>query len=79
MAVTMLIGNRPQISPSLFDLGQTIASIIANEFNESFDQLHLSALVAAALVLFVVTLLLNIMARLLVWRVARGPEGVGRE
>ncbi|MEW6661128.1 MAG: phosphate ABC transporter permease subunit PstC [Bacillota bacterium] len=78
MAVTMVIGNRPQISPSLFDLAQTISSIIANEFNESFDQLHLSALVAAGLILFVVTLLLNMIARLLVWRVARGPEGVGR-
>ncbi|KYH31700.1 phosphate ABC transporter permease subunit PstC [Neomoorella mulderi] len=79
MAVTMVIGNRPQISPSVFELAQTIASIIANEFSEAFDELHLSALVMAGLVLFVVTLLLNILARLLVWRVARAPEGVTRE
>ncbi|QGP92344.1 Phosphate transport system permease protein PstC [Neomoorella glycerini] len=79
MAVTMVIGNRPQISPSVFELAQTIASIIANEFSEAFDELHLSALVMAGLVLFAVTLLLNILARLLVWRVARVPEGVTRE
>jgi len=79
MAVTMVIGNRPQISPSVFELSQTIASIIANEFSEAFDGLHLSALILAGLVLFIVTLLLNIIARLLVWRVARVPEGVTRE
>ncbi|WP_406677777.1 phosphate ABC transporter permease subunit PstC [Moorella sp. ACPs] len=79
MAVTMVIGNRPQISPSVFELAQTIASIIANEFSEAFDDLHLSALVMAGLVLFIVTLLLNIIARLLVWRVGRVPEGMIRE
>jgi phosphate transport system permease protein len=79
MAVTMVIGNRPQISPSVFELAQTIASIIANEFSEAFDDLHLSALVMAGLVLFIVTLLLNIIARLLVWRIDRVPEGMSRE
>ncbi|HHV61306.1 MAG TPA: phosphate ABC transporter permease subunit PstC [Firmicutes bacterium] len=79
MAVTMVIGNRPQISPSLFELAQTIASIIANEFSEAFNDLHLSALVAAGFILFVITLLLHVMARLLVWRVARVPQGVTRE
>lgn len=76
MAVTMVIGNRPQVSPSLFQLGQTIASVIANEFSEGFDELHLSALMAAALLLFIITLLVNIIARLLVWRV---NQGVSRE
>ncbi|WP_338824819.1 Phosphate transport system permease protein PstC [Moorella humiferrea] len=79
MAVTMVIGNRPQISPSVFELGQTIASIIANEFSEAFDDLHLAALVMAGLVLFTVTLLLNVVARLLVWRTARIAGGAGKE
>lgn len=74
MAVTMVIGNRPQISLSLFDLAQTIASSIANEFSEAFDDLHLSALVAAGLILFIITLILNMLARLLVWRTARAGQ-----
>ncbi|MGI9952972.1 phosphate ABC transporter permease subunit PstC [Moorellaceae bacterium AZ2] len=79
MAVTMVIGNRPQVSLSLFELGQTIASVIANEFSEGFNELHLSALIAAALLLFIITLLVNIIARLLVWRVNKVPQGVSRE
>lgn len=78
MAVTMVIGNRPQVSASLFDLGQTIASVIANEFSEGFDELHLSALMASALLLFIITFSVNIIARLLVWKVSVS-QGVSRE
>lgn len=75
MAVTMVIGNRPEISGSLFSPSYTMASVIANEFAEASDQLYLSVLIEIGLVLFVVTLLLNALARLLVWRVAYGPTG----
>jgi phosphate transport system permease protein len=73
MAVTMLIGNRPEISASLFAPGYTMASLIANEFTEATSDLHLSALMGVGAVLFVVTLIVNAIARWLVWRVARGP------
>jgi phosphate transport system permease protein len=72
MAVTMLIGNRPQISASLFSPGYTMASLIANEFSEASGDLHLSALMAVGLTLFVITILVNGIARWLVWRVSRG-------
>jgi phosphate transport system permease protein len=73
MAVTMVIGNRPEISASLFAPGYTMASLIANEFTEATSDLHLSALMAVGAVLFVVTLIVNAIARWLVWRVSRGP------
>lgn len=72
MAVTMLIGNRPEISKSLFAPGATLASVIANEFSEATGDMHLSALVEMALVLFALTLVVNAVARLLVWSVTRG-------
>jgi phosphate transport system permease protein len=72
MAVTMLIGNRHEIAASLFAPGYTMASAIANEFTEAVGDMHLSALAYVALVLFVVTVLVNAAARLLIWRVARG-------
>ena len=72
MAVTMVIGNRHEISASLLAPGYTMASLIANEFSEATDDLHLSALMAVGFVLFVVTLVVNGIARWLVWRVARG-------
>jgi len=72
MAVTMLIGNRPEISASLFAPGYTMASLIANEFSEATSDLHLSALMAVGAVLFVVTLIVNALARWLVWQVTRG-------
>jgi phosphate transport system permease protein len=72
MAVTMLIGNRAEISASLFAPGYTMASLIANEFSEATNDLHLSALMAVGAVLFVVTLIVNAIARWLVWRVTRG-------
>ena len=72
MAVTMVIGNRHEISASLVEPGYTIAAAIANEFAEAVSALHLSALFYAGLVLFVVTVAVNVVARLLIWRVARG-------
>lgn len=71
MAVTMLIGNRPEISASLFAPGYTMASLIANQFSEATSDLHLSALMAVGAVLFVVTLIVNALARWLVWRVTK--------
>ena len=72
MAVTMLIGNRPEISKSLFAPGYTLASVIANEFSEATGDVYLSALVEMALVLFAITLAVNGIARLMVWSVTRG-------
>ncbi|MDO8502111.1 MAG: phosphate ABC transporter permease subunit PstC [Gemmatimonadaceae bacterium] len=72
MAVTMLIGNRPEISASLFAPGYTMASLIANEFSEATSDAHLSALMAVGAVLFAVTLVVNALARWLVWRVTKG-------
>ncbi|MCL4369507.1 MAG: phosphate ABC transporter permease subunit PstC [Chloroflexi bacterium] len=77
MAVTMVIGNRPDISASLFAPSYTMASVIANEFSEATYNLYLSALIEIGLALFGVTLLLNALARLLVWRTARMPAGGG--
>ena len=70
MAVTMLIGNQHKISASLFSPGYTMASLIANEFSEASNDLHLSALMAVGFVLFMITLIVNAIARWLVWRVA---------
>jgi phosphate transport system permease protein len=76
MAVTMLIGNRHEIAASLFAPSYTMAAAIANEFAEAVADMHLSALAYVALVLFMVTVIVNAGARLLIWRVARG-SGVG--
>lgn len=75
MAVTMVIGNMPNISSSLFGSAYSMAAVIANEFTEATYSLYLSALIEIGLILFAITLLLNILARLLVWSVARGPKG----
>ena len=72
MAVTMVIGNRPEISASLFAPGYTMASLIANEFSEATNDLHLSALMAVGASLFVITVVVNAVARWLVWSVSRG-------
>jgi len=69
MAVTMVIGNRPEISASLFAPGYTMASLIANEFTEATSRLYLSALAEVGVLLFVVTVVVNALARLLVWSV----------
>lgn len=74
MAVTMLIGNRHEISASLFAPGYTLASVIANEFAEATNELHTGALMACGAVLLVVTLTVNSIARWLVWSVAREPR-----
>ena len=71
MAVTMLIGNRPEISASLFAPGYTMASLIANEFSEATNDLHLSALMGVGAMLLIITLIVNGFARLLVYRVGR--------
>jgi phosphate transport system permease protein len=76
MAVTMLIGNRHEIAASLFAPGYTMAAAIANEFAEAATPMHFSALTYVAFALFVVTVLVNAGARLLIWRVARG-SGAG--
>lgn len=78
MAVTMVIGNRPQISASLFEPSYTIASVIANEFTEATGDLYLSALIQIGLILFLVTFLVNGVAKLLVWSVTRGTSGTAR-
>lgn len=72
MAVTMVIGNRPEVAKSLFAPGYTMASVIANEFSEASDDLYLSALVEVGLALLIVTLVVNTLARLLVWSITRG-------
>jgi len=72
MAVTMVIGNRPEIARSLFAPGYTMASVIANEFSEATGDLYLSALVEVGLALFIVTIIVNILAQFLVWTVTRG-------
>ena len=72
MAVTMVIGNRPEIAKSLFAPGHTMASVIANEFSEASDNLYLSALIEIGLALLLVTLIVNMLARLLIWSITRG-------
>jgi phosphate transport system permease protein len=72
MAVTMVIGNRPEIAKSLFAPGYTLASVINNEFAEAATPVYFSALVEMALVLFIVTLVVNALAGLLVWSITRG-------
>jgi len=72
MAVTMVIGNRPEIARSLFAPGYTMASVIANEFSEATGDLYLSALVEIGLALFLVTIITNAIAQLLVWSITRG-------
>jgi len=68
IAVTMVIGNRPEISDSLFSTGYTLPSVIANEFTEAVGNVYLGALFYLGLVLVVITIVVNVLARLLVWR-----------
>jgi phosphate transport system permease protein len=72
MAVTMVIGNSPEIHRSLLANGATMSSVIANEFAEASGDLHLSALMELGLALFIVTIIVNAFARLLIWAVTRG-------
>ena len=78
MAVTMVIGNRPHISASLFSPASTMASVIANEYAEATSDLHLSALSEIGLLLFGVTVLLNVAVRVLVWKVGGLPAVAAR-
>ena len=71
MAVTMVIGNNLQMSLSLFAPQYTMAAVIANEFTEAADPLYLAALVEIGLVLFIITLMVNSLSRLLIWSMAR--------
>jgi phosphate transport system permease protein len=81
MAVTMVIGNNPRVSMSLFAPQYTMAAVIANEFSEAADPLYLSALVEIGLVLFIITLIVNSLSRLLIWTMTRnsGAEARGGE
>lgn len=78
MAVTMVIGNRPVIKASLFEPAYTMASVLANEFTEATSEMYISALIEIALVLFVVALIVNAVARMLVWSFARNSDAGGR-
>src|SRR6201997_4713548 len=77
MAVTMGIGNRPEIAKSLFAPGYTMASVIANEFSEATGDIYLSSLIEIGLALFLVTIVVNALARLMVWSVTRGQPARG--
>ena len=71
MAVTMVIGNNPQISLSLFAPQYTMAAVLANEFAEAAEDLYLHALVEIGLVLFVITLIVNVISRAFIWSMGR--------
>src|SRR5499433_3472834 len=76
MAVTMVIGNSPRVSLSLFAPQHTMAAVLANEFTEAADPLYLSALIEIGLVLFIITLVVNSLSRLLIWSMARPSKPV---
>ncbi len=78
MAVTMVIGNSPEIHKSLLSNGASMASVIANEFTEAVSDMHVSALIELGLALFMVTIIVNALARLLVWAVTRGTPAQAR-
>jgi phosphate transport system permease protein len=77
MAVTMVIGNNPQIAKSLFAPGYTMASVMANEFSEATGDVYISSLIEIGLALFLVTIVVNALAQLLVWTVTRGQPARG--
>src|SRR5499433_2120888 len=76
MAVTMVIGNNPKVSLSLFAPQYTMAAVIANEFTEAADELYLAALIEIGLVLFIITLTVNSLSRLLIWSMTRSATAV---
>lgn len=76
LAVTLVIGNRVGIPQTIFDPTYTMASVIANQFTEVENAMHRSALLEVALVLLIITFLINVVARLLVWRVTKGVRAV---
>jgi phosphate transport system permease protein len=75
MAVTMVVGNRAQITASLLNPAQTMASLIANEYAEASQGLHSASLMAIGLTLLLVSLVMNSFARIIVWRVERKYKG----
>jgi len=79
MAVTMVIGNNPRVSLSLFAPQYTMAAVIANEFTEAADELYLDALVEIGLVLFIITLVVNSLSRTLIWSMGRNVSPVVAE
>jgi len=76
MAVTMVIGNNPQVSTSLFAPQYTMAAVLANEFTEAADELYLHALIEIGLVLFIITLIVNGMSRVLIWSMGRSAKAL---
>jgi len=76
MAVTMVIGNNPQVSASLLAPQYTMAAVIANEFTEATDELYLHALIEIGLLLFIITIAMNMMSRLLIWSMKKRSERV---
>jgi len=75
LAVTMVIGNTYQVSPSLFAPAITLASLVASQFREADSDIYLSALLGAGVVLFAISVVVNALARLLVWRISSRPLG----
>jgi phosphate transport system permease protein len=71
IAVTMVIGNSPQVTASLFKPQYTMAAVIANEFSEAADELYLHALIEIGLLLFIITIVVNMLSRLLIWSMKR--------
>jgi phosphate transport system permease protein len=78
MAVTMVIGNTPQISRSMFANGASMAALLANEYAEAVSDMHYSALTEIGLALFLVTIVVNALAQLLMWAVTRGTPSQAR-
>ena len=79
MAVTMVIGNRPDIVLSLFQPGYSMAAVIANEFTEATGELYLSALVEIGLVLFLLTIVVHLVAKIVLRRmVPEARKGAAR-
>ena len=76
--VYMVIGNTPRLSLSVFAPQYTMAAVIANEFSEAADDLYLHALIEIGLLLFIITLLVNGVSRLLIWRMGRQSSGMAR-
>ena len=76
MAVTMVIGNSPRVAMSLFAPQYTMAAVIANEFTEAADPLYIAALIEIGLVLFIITLVVNSLSRLLIWSMTRTGKAV---
>ncbi len=77
MAVTMIIGNNVTISPSLFSPAYTLSSVIANEFTEATGNLYLSALIEIGLVLLLISVLVNVIARVLIWSIQAKEQSAG--